>query len=136
MVLDEDALHEVLTGSDVDTLERVASAFERVRGGHDLVICEGLGEVWQGRFLRASGADVVARLELGTILVARFAGARLLDDICYVKDSLKERLLGAVFNMVPESRISSRERRVRRASWPNRTSRPTGCCRPASVSPR
>ncbi len=106
VVLDEDALHEVLTGSDVDTLERVASAYGHLRGHHDLIICEGLGEVWQGRFLRASGADVVARLDLGTILVARFAGARLLDDICYVKDSLKERLLGAVFNMVPESRVS------------------------------
>jgi hypothetical protein len=104
-VLDEDALHEVLTGSDVDTLARVASAFERVRGRRDLVICEGLGEVWQGRFLRSSGADVVVRLDLAAILVARFAGARLLDDICYVKDGLKERLLGAVFNMVPESRI-------------------------------
>jgi BioD-like phosphotransacetylase family protein len=105
VVLDEDALHEVLTGSDVDTLARVASAFERVRGRRDLVICEGLGEVWQGRFLRSSGADVVVRLDLAAILVARFAGARLLDDICYVKDGLKERLLGAVFNMVPESRI-------------------------------
>jgi BioD-like phosphotransacetylase family protein len=106
VVLDENALHDVLTGSDADTLGRVASAFERVRGQRDLVICEGLGEVWQGRFLRASGADVVARLDLGAVLVARFAGARLLDDICYVKDGLKERLLGAVFNMVPESRIA------------------------------
>jgi uncharacterized protein len=106
VVLDEGALHEVLAGSDVDTLARVASAFERVRNGHDLVVCEGLGEIWQGRFLKASGADVVARLDLGAILVARFAGARLLDDICYVKDGLKHALLGAVFNMVPESRLA------------------------------
>ncbi len=69
------------------------------------MICEGLGEIWQGRFLRASGADVVAQLDLRAVLVARFAGARLLDDICYVKDGLKQRLLGVIFNMVPESRI-------------------------------
>lgn len=106
VVLDEGALHEVLAGSDVDTLERVASAFARVAEGRDLVVCEGLGEIWQGRFLRASGADVVARLDLGAIIVARFAGARLLDDICYVKDGLRQRLLGAVFNMVPESRLA------------------------------
>ncbi|MGD0997732.1 MAG: phosphotransacetylase family protein [Thermoleophilia bacterium] len=106
VVLDEGALHEVLAGSDVDTLARVAGAFERVREGRDLVVCEGLGEIWQGRFLRASGADVVARLDLGAIILARFAGARLLDDICYVKDGLKARLLGAVFNMVPESRLA------------------------------
>ena len=106
VVLDEGALHEVLGGSDVDTLARVASAFERVREGRDIVVCEGLGEIWQGRFLKASGADVVARLELGAIIVARFAGARLLDDICHVKDGLKQRLLGAVFNMVPEPRLA------------------------------
>jgi BioD-like phosphotransacetylase family protein len=106
VVLDEAALHEVLAGSDVDTLARVESAFERVREGRDLVVCEGLGEIWQGRFLKASGADVVARLDLGAVIVAPFAGARLLDDICYVKDGLKQRLLGAVFNMVPESRLA------------------------------
>jgi hypothetical protein len=106
VVLDENALHDVLDGSDVDTLARVASAFERVRGRRDLVICEGMGEIWQGRFLRASGADVVARFDLRALLVARFAGARLLDDICYVKDGLKRALLGAVFNMVPESRLA------------------------------
>jgi len=106
VVLDEGALHEVLAGSDVDTLARVASAFERVSAGRDLVVCEGLGEIWQGRFLRASGADVVARLDLRAVIVARFAGARLLDDVCYVKDGLKEALLGAIFNMVPESRLA------------------------------
>ncbi len=106
VVLDEGALHEVLAGSDVDTLARVVAAYERVREGRDLVICEGLGEIWQGRFLQASGADVVARLDLRALIVARFAGARLLDDVCYVKDGLKDALLGAVFNMVPESRLA------------------------------
>jgi uncharacterized protein len=105
VVLDEGALHEVLAGNDVDTLGRVADAFERVHKGRDVVVCEGLGEIWQGRFLRASGADVVTRLDLRALLVARFAGARLLDDICYVKDGLKRRLLGVIFNMVPESRL-------------------------------
>ena len=44
-------------------------------------------------------------LDLATLLVARFAGARLLDDIIYVKDALKEYLLGVLFNMVPETRL-------------------------------
>jgi len=105
VVLDEGALHEVLAGSDVDTLTRVKAAYDRVRAGRDLVVCEGLGEIWQGRFLRASGADVVAQLDLRALLVARFAGARLLDDVCYVKDGLKHRLLGVIFNMVPEARL-------------------------------
>jgi len=106
VVLDEDALHDVLSGSDVDAMGRVRLAYDRVRAGKDIVICEGLGEIWQGRFLRTSGADVIAELDLRTLLVARFAGARLLDDIMYVKDVLKQGLLGVVFNMVPESRAS------------------------------
>jgi uncharacterized protein len=104
VVLDENALHDVLAGSAVDAMSRVEAAFRRVREGKDIVVCEGLGEIWQGRFLRTSGADVVARLDLMTLLVAKFAGARLMDDVIYVKDALKHHLLGVLFNMVPESR--------------------------------
>ena len=105
VVLDEEALHDVLAGSEVDAMRRVEEAYGRIAAGKDLVVCEGLGEIWQGRFLRTSGADVVRRLDLATLLVAKFAGARLLDDIIYVKDALKEYLLGVLFNMVPETRL-------------------------------
>ncbi len=105
VVLDEDALHDVLAGSEVDAMNRVTAAYGRLIAGKDIMVCEGLGEIWQGRFLRTSGAEVVAELDLGTLLVAKFAGARLLDDIIYVKDALKEHLLGVLFNMVPESRL-------------------------------
>lgn len=104
VVLDEDALRDVLAGSEVHAMDRVTSAFERIRKGKDLVVCEGLGEIWQGRFLHTSGADVVAQLDLSALLVAKFAGARLLDDIINVKDALKEHMLGVLFNMVPASR--------------------------------
>jgi BioD-like phosphotransacetylase family protein len=105
VVLDEDALHDVLSGSEVDAMSRVTAAYGRVSKGKDLVVCEGLGEIWQGRFLRTSGTEVVAKLDLRTLLVAKFAGARLLDDIIYVKDALKDHLLGVLFNMVPETRL-------------------------------
>jgi BioD-like phosphotransacetylase family protein len=106
VVLDEDALHDVLEGPEVDAMGRVRAAFSRIRKGKDIVVCEGLGEIWQGRFLRTSGADVVKQLDLMTLLVAKFAGARLLDDIVYVKDALHRHLLGVIFNMVPDSRQS------------------------------
>jgi len=105
MVLDEDALHDVFEASETDPMARVRAAYDRLRKRHDVVICEGLGEIWQGRFLRASGADVVTQLDLRALLIAKFAGARLLDDVLYVKEALKKRLLGVVFNMVPESRL-------------------------------
>jgi hypothetical protein len=105
VVLDEDALHDVLAGSEVDAMSRVKAAYARVSRGKDLLVCEGLGEIWQGRFLRTSGTEVVKQLDLMTLLVAKFAGARLLDDVIYVKDALKSHLLGVLFNMVPESRL-------------------------------
>jgi BioD-like phosphotransacetylase family protein len=105
VVLDENALHDVIAGTEVDAMNRVAAAYARVAQNKDIVICEGLGEIWQGRFLQTSGAEVVKQLNLKAILVAKFAGARLLDDIFYIKDALKEHLLGVIFNMVPASRI-------------------------------
>ena len=105
VVLDEDALHDVIKGTEVDAMSRVETAYARVAKGKDMVVCEGLGEIWQGRFLRTSGAEVVKHLDLKAVLVAKFAGARLLDDIFYVKDALKRHLLGVIFNMVPPSRM-------------------------------
>lgn len=106
VVLDENALHDVLEGSELDAMSRVEAAFARVSKGKDMLVCEGLGEIWQGRFLQTSGTDVVTRLGLATILVAKFAGARLLDDICYVKDALQANMLGVIFNMVPVDRLA------------------------------
>jgi uncharacterized protein len=104
LVLNDDVLRVTAEGSSGDSMERLAQAFSRVAAGHDVVVSEGLGEIWQGRFLRLSGADVVSRLDQQALLVARFSGIRQLDDVCYVKDVLKKRLLGAVFTMVPETR--------------------------------
>jgi len=92
---------------DAAPLVVARTAFDRVAAGHDLLVCEGLGELWQGRFLEVSGADVASALELPTLIVARFAGTRQLDDICYVQDSLRERLLGVVFTKVPQTRIDA-----------------------------
>ena len=110
VVLGDDLMHEVLGGGGIDAMGRVRSAYERLAAGKDLVICEGLGEVWQGRFLHASGLDIVRRLELRTLLVARYAGARLLDDVLYVRDVLEERLAGVVFTVVPTGRLELVER--------------------------
>ena len=135
VVLDEDALHDVIAGSDVDAMSRVEQAYERVSKGKDLVVCEGLGEIWQGRFLRTSGTDVVTRLDLETVLVAKFAGARLLDDIFYVKDALRDHLLGVIFNMVPRTaprrgpdRVHAVSRQGRRSPT-TASSAPTIACR-------
>jgi uncharacterized protein len=88
-----------------DPAEIMSRGYEAVAAAHDMVICEGLGEIWQGRFLRMSGADVTARLGLQVLLAARFVGTRQLDDICYVHDVIKQRMLGAVFTMVPDTRM-------------------------------
>jgi uncharacterized protein len=105
VVLHDNTLRAVGGGAQDDGMERVVEAFGRCAAGHDTLVCEGLGEIWQGRFLRLSGADVVARLDLRALLVAKFAGTRQLDDVCYTHDVLRKRLLGVVFSMVPETRV-------------------------------
>jgi BioD-like phosphotransacetylase family protein len=110
LVLSDSSLATVRPG-DADPRQALRDAFGRVAAAHDLLICEGLGELWQGRFLRISGADVIALLDLPSLLVARFTGPRLLDDICYVHDFIKSRLLGVVFTMVPETRLEAVQHR-------------------------
>jgi len=101
---------ETAEGTHVESpLDVLQSAYARVAERHEALVCEGLGEVWQGRFAHVSGADVVAALDLPALLVARFAGARQLDDVCYVKDVLRARLQGVVFTKVPETRLDAVE---------------------------
>jgi BioD-like phosphotransacetylase family protein len=105
VLLREDTLSAIPECSQAEPLDDVSKAWERCAAGHDMLVCEGLGQLWQGRFLRLSGPDVVARLGLRAVIVAKFAGPRQLDDICYAHDVLRKRLAGVVFNMVPETRL-------------------------------
>lgn len=105
ILLDDSALQALPRYASDDAMRAVAAAYGALQERHDMLVCEGLGEIWQGRFLRLSGADVVARLDLRALIVAKFAGTRQLDDICYTRDVLKERMLGVVFTMVPETRV-------------------------------
>jgi len=107
--LSEGAVTARPAASDEEPLAVARAAFDRVAAGHDLLVCEGLGEVWQGRFLEVSGADVAAALDVPVLIVARFAGTRQLDDICYVRDTLRDRLSGVVFTNVPQTRMHTVE---------------------------
>jgi BioD-like phosphotransacetylase family protein len=104
-----EAALELTRLGDEDPRAAVRRVYAEISARHELLICEGLGEVWQGRFVRLSGADVVSLLDLRALLVARFSGARQLDDVCYVHDVIKERLIGVVFTMVPETRMEAVE---------------------------
>lgn len=107
LILTENAV--VPLSGQGDPAEIMHRAYEHTAAAHDVVVCEGLGEMWQGRFLRMSGADVTARLDIPVLLAARFVGTRQLDDICYVHDVIRQRLLGAVFTMVPDTRMAAVE---------------------------
>ncbi len=110
--MDESSLKPSRPSAGSDPRAVLREAYASVAAHHDLLVCEGLGEIWQGRFLRISGADVVGLLDLPTVLVARFTGARQLDDVFYVHDAIKGRLRGVIFNMVPETRVDAVEQRL------------------------
>lgn len=107
--LTENAVRAPDGGACERPLQVLHDAYREVACRHDVLLCDGLGEIWQGRFLHVSGADVVGALDLPVLLVARFAGVRQLDDVCYVKDVLRDRLQGVVFTMVPETRLEAVE---------------------------
>lgn len=104
VTLDEQALR-AMGDVQADAMARIEESYGNVAMAHELVVCDGLGEIWQGRFLRLSGADIVTRLGLETLLVSKFTGTRQLDDVCYTHDVLRKRLLGVVFTMIPETRL-------------------------------
>lgn len=110
VTVDEQALR-IVSDSRGDPMGVITAAYGRAAAAHELLVCDGLGEIWQGRFLRLGGEEIVATLDLRALLVSKFAGTRELDDVCYSNDVLKGRLLGVVFTMVPDTRLDVVEHR-------------------------
>jgi uncharacterized protein len=80
----------------------VRAAFERVREGADLVVVEGPSDIFQGRSVQLSLAQVARIVDARVLLIATADRATLPDYILGAADILGERLAGVLFNAVQE----------------------------------
>ena len=115
VVLDEDALHEVLAGSEVDAMDARGKRLRaRARGQATSSSARVSARSGRAGFCAPAGPRSWPGSTSGDHRWSRSSPAPACSTTsCYVKDALKQHLLGVLFNMVPESRLSLVQRRVR-----------------------
>jgi uncharacterized protein len=87
-------------------LARITEAFGRVSQGKDVVIAQGAYTSLQGRFLGLSAYQLAPVLGARVVLVERFNDAFLADNVLAARDGFGERLMGVIYNIIPQNRES------------------------------
>lgn len=83
----------------------ISKALARVSGERDVVVMEALGDPGRGAYLGLSAAEIAELTQAQALLVAGYSGTAMLDRILAGKALLGPRLMAAVINRVPKTRL-------------------------------
>lgn len=102
LTLSSGIMEGVFRGESSALQERLLDAFTRASAGKDVMIVEGPDNLSLGASLDASAARVAERLGAWVILVVRYTGDFVVDQVIAARDDFGSRLAGVVINVVPE----------------------------------
>ncbi len=97
-------VRDALTREGKDYLSKIKNSFKRIANGKDVVVLQAPLNSRQGEFLGISAYKVAQELEAQVVLVERYDDALLADNILFAKQMLGERMIGAIYNIVPPLR--------------------------------
>lgn len=100
-----DTLNRYMRKKPGDAQGKVASAFERISAGKDIVLLEGAQNFAHGRIMGLSALEVARLLGARVLLIDTFNEELTVDRMLLAKDHFAESFLGAVINWVPERRL-------------------------------
>jgi len=83
--------------------ERVREGFDAISDGRDLVVVEGGGRLTTGGVVDLTDADVAELLDADVVLIADYGSPADVDDALAAARRLGDRLVGIIFNRVPEA---------------------------------
>lgn len=98
---------------DPDELrEQVRESFENLAEGKDLMVLEGGGELTTGGIVDLTDPDVADLLDAEVLLLSRYAQGGDVDDLLAAVGNVGDRLLGVLFNAVPDASFDELETEV------------------------
>ncbi|HEX9093375.1 MAG TPA: phosphotransacetylase family protein [Coriobacteriia bacterium] len=95
-------VEDVLAGRLSVDRESVRAAFDRASEGRDVMLVEGPSDLSQGCSVGLSLCEVAELVNGRVLLVEQSSPLALPDSVLHAMDCLKERLVGVVYNRVPE----------------------------------
>jgi BioD-like phosphotransacetylase family protein len=98
---------------DPDELrERVRESFEKLSEGKDLMVVEGGGDLATGGIVNLTGPNVADLLDAEVLLVSGYEQATDVDGLLAGVADVGDRLLGVLFNAVPDASFDDLETEV------------------------
>jgi len=107
VLVTHDLQMQVFSEGCPDLMGKITKAYETLSRDKDIMLICGSGSyLHAGKYCNVAGLDVSQALDAKVILLDRFFKEFYYDYIISAKELLEDNLLGAVFNCVPESRMS------------------------------
>jgi BioD-like phosphotransacetylase family protein len=101
VVYSHDMMADALKGRAKDMMKKVLSAYGHLSKGMDVMLIGGARDVYDGSIIGIPGVRIVRELDAKVIMVDPFTGEVCLDCLLAHKETLGERLIGAVINRAP-----------------------------------
>ncbi|MFC4551859.1 MULTISPECIES: phosphotransacetylase family protein [Halorussus] len=92
--------------------EQVRESFDSLAADKDLIVVEGGGDLTTGGIVDLTDPDVADLLDAEVLLLSRYEHAMDVDDVLAAADDVGERLLGVLFNAVPDAVFDSLDAEV------------------------
>jgi BioD-like phosphotransacetylase family protein len=112
VVLSGSELWEKLTNSPEEFTQKMRKNYERVARNRDVVIMEGLGGLSIDNVSTLASYRIAEALDSKVIIILQDSSTLTPADIARVAGELKQKLLGIVVNLAPESRIEQKKREL------------------------
>lgn len=114
VVITEDFTSRMLTHGIQDMSGKIFDAFKKVSADKDVVIVGGVAHVCCGFIVGITEKQFVEDVDARVILTVKLdETAETLDSILAVKEQIKDRFKGVIFNRVPESKLDYADKLVR-----------------------
>lgn len=101
VVSQQDLFASAMKGRQPDMRKKVMAAYASLKKGRDVLLVGGARGIYDGAFIGVSGAELVADMGAGVVMVDPFNGEACIDCLLNARDIFGEGLIGAVINKVP-----------------------------------
>jgi hypothetical protein len=112
VVITHDLLMKMFKGELPDQKPAIASAYEKVSKGKDVMIIGGGRTISEGRAIGAPTTDLIREFDWRCLIVDRYFNKVSLDIIFAYKQTLKDRMDGLILNRVEEHNRSHVEKLI------------------------
>ncbi|WP_045216930.1 phosphotransacetylase family protein [Desulfonatronovibrio magnus] len=101
VLVDQDFKVKAFRGQCEDLLPVIKKNYQDISQDKDVMIVSGSGSMYSGKYCGLDGVSVVEALNLNAVVIDRFNKELNYDYMTVLKDSLGDRMLGAILNDIP-----------------------------------